>query len=262
MKKVILTICLYMGLPFIAEGTELRFNTQDFPPFSYKTEGAVSGPAAEIIRRVCAEMNITCSFDLLPWRRAQHRVKTGQADALFVIGWNKERSEWLYYSPPILETQYGFFVHKDNPLQYQSPSDIAGNEVGVFGPSNTAKSLEKLNQRMIKSNLKPIEIHMVHDDTLAFRMLDRGDRDIHYVYSNRDVGMAIISQERLKNIRYAGTQKRLKYYIGFSRKHTDRQLVDAFNEAFKQLDKEGIIQKILAEHHLVHAGSGQSSHIK
>ncbi|BCS98956.1 hypothetical protein DSLASN_45880 [Desulfoluna limicola] len=259
MKKIILTICLSMALPFISEGAELRFTTQDFPPFSYKVEDTVSGPAADIIRRVCSEINIQCSFELLPWRRAQYWVKTGQADALFVIGWNKERAKWLHFSPPLLETEYGFFVHKDTPLYYRTPSDISGFEVGVFGPSNTASSLAELKKHMTKSNLEPIEIHMVHDDTLAFRMLDRGDRDIHYVYSNRDVGLAIIHQEGLQNIRYAGTQKRLEYYIGFSRTHTDRQLVDAFSEAFKQLDKKGIIRKILAEHRLKAPEQGQSS---
>ena len=250
MKKVILAIWLTLGLSFPAGGAELKFNTQDFPPFNYQIEETVSGPIADIIRAICGEMKIRCSFDLLPWRRARYEVRTGQADAFFVVGWNKERSEWLYFSQPLLETQYGFFVHKDTPLQYQSPSDIAGSEVGVFGPSNTANALKKLQTRMIESKLPPIRVHMTHDDVLVFRMLDRGDRGIDSVYSNRDVGMAIIHQDLLKNIRYAGTHTRLKYYIGFSKKHTDKQLVDDFNETFKQLHKAGVIQKILADYHM------------
>ena len=61
---------------------ELKFTTQDFPPFSYSTNGVVSGPAVDLIRRVCAEMNTKCSFRLLPWTRAQQQVKNGEANGM------------------------------------------------------------------------------------------------------------------------------------------------------------------------------------
>jgi hypothetical protein len=38
---------LFAGL---AGRAELKFNTQDFAPFNYETNGVVSGPAADIIR--------------------------------------------------------------------------------------------------------------------------------------------------------------------------------------------------------------------
>ena len=53
-----------------ASGAELKFNTQDFAPFNYEVGGVVSGPAADIIRRICSEAKIDCSTHLLPWRRA------------------------------------------------------------------------------------------------------------------------------------------------------------------------------------------------
>ena len=68
----------------------------------------VSGPAAELIRRVCADIKITCSLRLLPWRRAQQEVQDGQAHGMFVIGWNAERAKWLHFSPPLMTAEYGF----------------------------------------------------------------------------------------------------------------------------------------------------------
>ncbi len=252
-KKIIVPVfvafvCLLFATT--ATGTELKFVTQNFSPFNYETEGVVSGPAVDIIREICNEMQIQCSFRLLPWRRAQYEVKTGKANGLFVIGWNKKRAEWLYFSPPILNTEYGFFVRKDNPLEYRKPADIKGTTAGVFGPSNTSNSLDKLRTQMIELNLQPITIKMKHDDILVFKMLDIGKRNLDLAYSNRDVGNAIIDQLNLKNIRYAGVQKRLKYYIGFSRQYTNKKIVIQFNETFKRLHKTKVIQKILADYQM------------
>ncbi len=219
-------------------GAELKFVTQDFEPFNYETDGVVSGPAASIIKEICKEIKINCSFTLLPWTRAQNEVKKGKAHGMFVIGWNKKRAEWLYFSPPIMNTEYGFFVHKDNPLEFKQISDIKGYIVGVFGPSNTSRSLEK-----IKAKIKDLTIDQRSDDESGFRKLSKGR--VTAVYSNRDVGYAMIKKLNLKNIRYAGQQKKLKYFIGFSQQYTDKKIVDQFNAAFINLHKRGIIQNIL-----------------
>jgi len=45
---------VYVSLTSWAHSTELRFNTQDFAPFSYARDGVVAGPAADLIRAVCS----------------------------------------------------------------------------------------------------------------------------------------------------------------------------------------------------------------
>ena len=136
----------------------LKFTTQDFPPFSYPIEGAVSGPAVEVIRRVCKEMTTSCSFRLLPWSRAQQQVRTGEANGMFVIGWNKKRSKWVHFTPPIMNTEYGIFVNKSNSLNFTKLSDVSGYKIGVYGPSNTSNSLKKIKAKMAEEGLKPISI--------------------------------------------------------------------------------------------------------
>jgi hypothetical protein len=136
------------------DASELIFNTQDFAPFNYEVNGVVSGPAADVIRRVCTDMKIDCPMRLLPWRRAQQEVVEGKAHAMFVIGWNAERAKWLSFSPPLLNTEYGFFVRDDNPLKFTQNSDVKGDIVGVFGPWNTATSLKKIKADTVIFRLK------------------------------------------------------------------------------------------------------------
>ncbi len=219
-------------------GAELRLTTQDFAPFHYEAEGNASGPAVEIVRAICNEMGISCSIDVYPWGRAQQLVKRGKADGLFVIGKTEERTRWLHFSPPLLSTEYGFFVRDDNPREFKTLSDIKGYTVGVYGPSNTARSLEK-----VKDEITDLKIDMTPHDEAPFKKVSRGRIDA--VYSNRDVGYAMVKKLGLKNIKYLGKHRRLEYYIGFSKSATDKNTVEKFNAALLELYKNGVIPGIL-----------------
>ncbi len=228
---------------FYGNNYTLAFNfvTQDFPPFSYNIGSVVSGPVMEVVQAVCNDMKVKCQVKLLPWNIAQTRVNSGEANALFAVGWNKDREKQLYFSSPVLESEYGFFVLNDNPMKFKSISDIKGYKVGVYGHSNTSHSLYEIQQKGAD-----IEIHMAHDNELSFKMLST--RQIHAVYSNRDVGHAILSKLYLKNIKYAGTHKKLKYYIGFSKEFADEKAVESFNSTFRKLHKSGKVKSILGQY--------------
>jgi len=234
--SVLFTVLTLLVIP--VDAAQLTFNTQDFPPFSYEVNGVVSGPVADVVRKVCGEMKIDCPITLLPWRRAQREVEEGKVNAMFPIGWNAERAKWLYFSSPLLETEYGFFVRDDNPLNFKQIADVKGYVVGVFGPSNTATSLEK-----IKAEVHDLTIDMTPDDLAAFRKLSISR--VQAVFSNRDVGYEALGRLGIKNVRYSGRQQSLKYFIGFSQKSTDKKLVDEFDVTFRRLHKQGAIQQLL-----------------
>ena len=240
---VALVVALLLAHAHPVRAAELIFDTQDFAPFSYEVKGVVSGPAADVIQRICIEIKVECPMRLLPWRRAQQEVEEGKAHALFLIGWNAERAKTLYFSPPLLTTEYGFFVQTDNPLKFTQNADVKSYVVGVYGPSNTATALEK-----IKAEVGDLTIDMTPDDKAAFRKLAMGR--VKAVFSNRDVGYDIAQHLGITNVRYTGRQQSLKYYIGFSQKFTDRRLVDQFNAAFRALHKQGVIQEILTRYRM------------
>lgn len=229
----------------------LKLATQDFPPFSYLkdkkvtlSDQVVEGPAAEIIEQVCKHMEIDFTLKLLPWRRAQYDTREAKLyHGLFLIGWNKKRTEWLYYSPPVLETEYGFFVREDNPLNYEKFEDIKGYRVGVFGPSNTSNSLKK-----IKDKMADFKIDMRPDDLSGFKKLSVGR--VEAVYSNRDVGFAIIKTLGLTDIRYAGQHRKLNYYIGFAKDNIDKKVVDKFGDTLINLYQQGAIEEILIKYNM------------
>ncbi len=243
MRKYFFGCMVIIIFSFSLFGEEVIFNTQDFPPFCYEEEGVVKGPVAEIIIEIANEMNIQYCFRILPWIRAQREVEYGKAHGLFVIGWNEQRALWLHFSPPVLETEYGFFVGMDDDLDYREIGDLDGYIVGVYGTSNTSISLEKLYWE--KENFT---IDMTTDDRAAFLKLERGR--VSAVYSNLDVGIAMLKRLNIQNVRYAGIHKKLNYYIGFSLKYNNPVFLEEFDKTFLRLYKEGIIPRILESYDL------------
>ena len=55
----------------------------------------------------------------------------------------------------------------------------------------------------------------------------------------------------LSNIRYAGAQRSLNYYIGFSQDHNDPAVVDRFNARLEKMIADGALQDILAGYGMV-----------
>lgn len=226
-----------------SEVQPLAFNTQAFAPFTYLREGGVSGPAVEVIRAVCREMGQTCRINLMPWARAQIDVRTGHADALFLIGWNPERATWLMPSLPLFASEYGFFVQTSDPIVFRDMRQLSGYTVAVYGPSNTSMTLEQ-----IQHQAPGLSVDRTPDDDAAFRKLEAAR--VGAVFSNKEVGLAHIQEMGLRNVRYAGMQSRVTYHVGFSKARVTKAQVERFNEAYRKLLRSGELRRILAPYRL------------
>ncbi|WP_207062621.1 ABC transporter substrate-binding protein [Motiliproteus sp. SC1-56] len=219
----------------------IRLVTQEFPPFSYLEDGEVAGPARVLIDRACELIKVTCEHSLLPWGRAQALTRSGEFDGMYVIGFSEARSRWLYFSTPLLETEYGIFVAGDNHLLYAAPGDLQGYQVGVYGPSNTSRTLS-----LLRGEEPLFTVEMSPNNETGFRQLSVGRLDA--VFSNREVGLAVMRRLGLTDIRYAGPVRKLDYYVGFSRQTLSREFNLAFSRAYQQLEARGTVRDVLMAH--------------
>ena len=86
-----------------------------------------------------------------------------------------------------------------------------------MGPSNTATALEK-----IKAEINDVTIDMTPDDEAALQKAlarPRSRRCSRIETWDND----LIRKLAITNLRYAGRQQSLKYYVGFSQKVADKQ---------------------------------------
>jgi len=252
MKQIFLLsiFVLLLHLNTYANKLVLGFNTDEFAPFTYYEDGKAAGPVVDIVNYTCKKLDINCVHEVLPWRRAVQEIKDGKADGLYVVGKNKSRESWLHFSHPIITTQYGFFVLKSNNKVYKSIKDIEGYKVGVFGPSNTNSSLDKINEQLKSENNQPLDIRVLDEDLHVFLQLNSQNRGLQAVYSNIDVGFYFIRKYKLENIKYMGKNKELDYYISFSKKTVSEDLVKKFNGVIKNMHQNKELQKILDRYFL------------
>lgn len=232
-------ILLLLFAATVNAGQSITFATQEFYPFSYQENNRISGPGADIVRLACTRLGTEYAISIQPWRRSMLMLRKGGAQSIFLIGKTPEREKWMYFSPAVIETEYGFFECTESPLNYKGPSSLTGKFIGVYGPSNTSIQLEKLAE---KAGGK-VNIDITIDDTTQFRRLSRCRVDA--VYSNRYVGLARIRELKIKNVKYSGTGKKIKYYIAFSKEYTPEKFVRRFNTEIKKMLESGEIQKIL-----------------
>jgi len=246
MQRWLLVISIALAwVESAAASDKLRFVTLEFAPFIFGKDQKVAGPGRDVIADVCKNAAIDCTYDIYPWRRAQALMKSGNADGMMVIGRNPDREKWLRFSPPMFRTEYGFFVRSQNSLSFTSVDQVAGYRVGVFAPSNTARTLSGIRASTQKKNIEPIEIDKHPDDAAGFRKLAAGRLDA--VFSNRDRGRDIIKKEGLSDkIRYAGKLKAVLYYAGITKAYPNQAAVDRFFESWKSLFDSGDAQKIIS----------------
>ncbi|MDO6594310.1 ABC transporter substrate-binding protein [Neptuniibacter sp. 1_MG-2023] len=250
-KLVLGYICLLLAFPAQSHTAPLEFKTTHLPPFMFTRDGNVEGPGKEIIAAACKAEQLACHFEMLPWRRAHQAVKRGTADGLFLVGKNSDRAKWLYFSPPILETGYGFFSHSSLDVNYTRLESLAGLCVAVNSPSNMLNRLKGIREEMVSSNIEPIKIITTTNFPTAIKMVNGARCDL--VFGNVDVVKTVIKELQLASIRPAGFYKHVFYYVGLSKSRFSKDLVDRFNQQLMQLYQQGKIQTILRRYDLTPA---------
>jgi polar amino acid transport system substrate-binding protein len=258
MSKHYLRWATLLSVPLIAwpvGSTEraLRFVTQSFAPFSYEEAGQAAGPAVDIMQAVCDSAGVRCLFSVMPWRRAVAEVQNGQADGLFPLLPSRDREKTLWLSAPLLSTAYGFFVPSHSRWRYRAPTDLAGMTLGVYGPSGTASALQE-----VVAQSRDVKTEVELNNLTAFRKLAGGRYgDQAAVFANREVGLALLKQGALADLKLAGELPAIHYVFALSRLTGSEPQMSRLNKAHDELQKTGKIQSILARHGLETASLGK-----
>jgi polar amino acid transport system substrate-binding protein len=247
MHKVELTFLTLICTLIVSQSWayDLTFSCHHFEPYvTVDDKQEPQGVFVDIVHEACARVGFTYDIQLLSNRRSKAVLKTGQVNGNFPLGWNKQRDQWLYWTPPLMTVEYGIFVNSQVTRPPKTIEDLQGQTVGVFGPSNTSHSLEKINASIKAANLKPLRIDMVpNEDGSNMKKLNLKRLDA--VYINKDVGFYYVKKFQLKNIQYAISHRKLLYYIGFAKEHNQKEVIAKFNKGIREVEEEGVLLYIL-----------------
>ena len=240
----VITVIIFLALGTHAGATNLYFVTESFAPFTYEEEGRAAGPFVAVVQSVCASIKAECRIEVFPWRRALMLVKSGDADGIFTLLMTPERAQEFNLSVPIIESSYGLYALKESKFVYKNEQDLTGHTVGVYGPSGTSMTLEKM-----ANETHGVNIVLEIDNARALRLLSVGAYGSEgLAMVNHDVAHFILQDKNIINLREAFNVGKAQYCIGFSKKTGSakyRKQFEQFNDELKAQIASGAVKAIL-----------------
>ena len=243
----LLLLSLFLLLPSWAKASDLNIVYHDFAPFSYEdSRGRTQGILVELSQAICLQWPGQCNISIRPYRRAIHMFSNGEAKGIF-LGWNRERAQSMWFSLPLVQTEYGFYTLNDFPIT--KLSQLSGKVIGVYGPSNTYTSLMRQQEKLKQLSLPPLLTDIYpQGDALPMRMLQKRRFDAYYV--NKQVGRFYAEQIGLTDLHYLSADRAILYCVAFNKAFTDSETVRQFNHLFVRLLQEGRLDKIYQKYQM------------
>lgn len=176
----VMAVSLYLWSSFVLAQQEVEIYTYDtLPPYAYRDEkGQLTGLYIELVRTILSRMpEYELKLTVLPWERAKHLAKTGEAFAILPPYFHAH--DWLTdevpskpyiwpYSMP-LYTQKDVVICNDNvklKSVNQFPKDFAGLHFVMWrGDGRAGEAFNAMVKR------KEITVHLVNSIEVVINLL-------------------------------------------------------------------------------------------
>ncbi len=242
-SKAIILVYLIFGSAIgkATELTKILFAGQEYPPFNWSEGGKTTGGTVEVVKKICANLQLNCVFEIMPLKRALLFLESGEAQAVISLNPNADRESFSVQSVPIISSRLVYMVRQGTAETVKSPSDLKGYSLVTLRASTSYKAAEKL-----KSELKDLTLL---DENNTETMVKKLSQDRYgakaVVVGNEDVLKYFAKKFEIKNleVRIASAQT---YIIAFSKKNSDSTLVEKFNKQIQSLKSSGELKSILA----------------
>ncbi|MGD9171739.1 MAG: transporter substrate-binding domain-containing protein, partial [Candidatus Thiodiazotropha sp.] len=152
--------------------------SRNMPPFSMLNKnGEPVGVGIDLWRLWSKKTGIPVRFRLTDISRSLEEMKDGRADVHASLLLSKERSDWLDFTPPFLETP-AFLYHLYKNTSQSRLNDFSTARVGTHGPvpSNLFRKLFPQGTHVVFENI-PQMIQAVEQDQLDAFIADRPSTD-------------------------------------------------------------------------------------
>lgn len=169
---LLLGVVAGLSRPAAAEMTaaELRYLTEDYPPYNFEEDGEMRGISVDLLRLIWKEMNIPEQpIRLVPWARGYRLVQDRPGTVLFAMGRTADREDLFRWVCPIMTNRQVLIGRKDQNIQIQSLAEAKRYRIGTI--------LKDLGDSLLAQagfdNLEPVS-----DIRLNLRKLNAGRIDL------------------------------------------------------------------------------------
>lgn len=243
-KNIMACFLITLFCTFSPAQETLLVRVTGYPPFYFQDEeGRWIGIEIEVLTAVANEAGYKLEFIDLPWTRAIHYLKEGRADIMLALTKTDEREEFIDYIGISRFEQVGLIVRKENlNLKIKNLDDLTtfDKRFGMQKDTHFPYITERLkNDAEFAKSFELVTDHQHNINKTNGRRILGFFEEISYAlykietdreYKNLAVHSFTLSEPR-------------PVYIGVSKK-TDISIRNNLRQAYKKLEKNGIIKSI------------------
>lgn len=119
-------LALFLSL---AEAETITATQDPWPPF-VQAEGP-PGLSVELVRAAFEHEGYEFKMTIMPWARAIYQVRNGNVDVLVATWYTLERTAYLRYSEPYMQSQLKFIKRAGDDFEFHGLASLTGKSVGV-----------------------------------------------------------------------------------------------------------------------------------
>lgn len=219
---------------------------QDIAPYFFIDKNKeITGLYPEILGKVCEELKEQCQFEIFPIKRMLKVLETGAAHGTAPFLKIPERDSLYYFSDFNIPSYYVFYGSVSFISKIRDLKDFGSEEISVHTSSGAEAELSKLSASCSHC-LK------IKREATFKNVVERLVKDKHpLVYLNSHIADYYIKEKRLVNVKGASLLRTsMTYRIGFSKKAMNERDFHRFDKKLLDLEKRGIIKKILQKYGL------------
>jgi len=226
--------------------TKLNIVTLQYPPYAYKENGQVKGIAVKIVAEAFKRLDLPITITVLPWARALHQIKNGDADAIFTLFKKPEREVFADYSNEILISQIvSLYVNKHSKIEFTGDlRQLNSYSFGLvrkvsYGQIFDDALEDKIITNVVRSN----------DAQQSFKMLF--SNRVNIVAINKYGALNILKRSnKLNNIKeLKPALQNIPSYIAFSKKRNLGEIRDRFDDVLRQMKSDGSYEQLILAVH-------------
>ncbi|MEL0169729.1 MAG: transporter substrate-binding domain-containing protein [Pseudomonadaceae bacterium] len=237
------------GLPALAlvllagtlKAEPLMVVSEPWPPYVFLEEGKLRGIDFEVSDKLLRELGYQPQWRMMPWKRAQHEVLSGKADAILDISANPERvTQYHFPAEPLSLSETVLFYRNSHPFPYNTLDNLRGLRIGVSAGYIYANP-DFMQASFFQRELAPsIEANLL--------MLQHGRVDMSVV--NRRAGLYTLHRLGLSD-QISFNPEPLSsgpVYLAFQRRPAMAVLAKRFSDALIQFKQTDDYRQLMAQY--------------
>ncbi|WP_349744296.1 transporter substrate-binding domain-containing protein [Roseateles cavernae] len=216
----------------------LNAYTEEWPPYNYSERGELKGVATDILRALCAEAELRCLIDSVPWARAYAAALKSPNAMVYTTVRRPSREHDFIWIGPILSRSTWVWGRAGGTATIRDRKDLPLLRYGVVRGEAAAQDL-------LDAGVPPAALVADASNAAILRQLRLGwidamvDTELGMAWNLRQAGMASSEVLRLAPLSEQGG-----YYFAMNR-HSDPALVERLQSALERLRSKGTIEELM-----------------